>query len=578
MIDLGTLYAQFKVDTKDGIAALKGAANETSNVETKTSSLVSTVKKALAGLGIGIALKKIADGLKMIVSKYADFEQLIGGVETLFKDSADKVSQYADEAYKTAGLSANQYMETVTGFSASLLQSLDGDTNKAADAANQAIIDMSDNANKMGTSMESIQNAYQGFAKQNYTMLDNLKLGYGGTKEEMERLLKDAEKLTGVKYDISNLNDVYSAIHAVQTELGITGTTALEAETTISGSINSLKASWENLLIGFGRDDANISQLVANVVNNAVTVVKNIIPVLGQVFVGIKEAVSTVIETIVTNITENFPEFITKGGELLTNLASGFYENLPVFLEKLPEIITGVVNFITENLPLIVEQGINIVKALVKGLIDNMPEIISAIGKIMAALCNAIDALMGSIIESGIMIIKAIIEGILSMANDAKNNIKEFVQKNIIKPITDKVSDFKAAGKRIFTAVFDGIKDVWNSIKAWVDEKISWLTDKLAFWRNGKSEMDGSHRTGLSEVPFDGYRAVLHKGEMVLTQPEADRYRNGEDRAVQTQPTTVETNVTVEFTGNLSALGRILQPVIKKEEMRRGTALIGGAY
>ena len=363
MIDLGTLYAQFKVDTKDGIAALKGAANETSNVETKTSSLASTVKKALAGLGIGVALKKIADGLKMIVSKYADFEQLIGGVETLFKDSADKVSQYADEAYKTAGLSANQYMETVTGFSASLLQSLDGDTNKAADAANQAIIDMSDNANKMGTSMESIQNAYQGFAKQNYTMLDNLKLGYGGTKEEMERLLKDAEKLTGVKYDISNLNDVYSAIHAVQTELGITGTTALEAETTISGSINSLKASWENLLIGFGRDDANISQLVANVVNNAVTVVKNIVPVLGQVFIGIKEAVSTVIETIVTNITENFPELITKGGELLTNLASGFYENLPVFLEKLPEIITGVVNFITENLPLIVEQGINIVKA-----------------------------------------------------------------------------------------------------------------------------------------------------------------------------------------------------------------------
>ena len=199
-------------------------------------------EKALKGVAVAGAGAFVAVGTAAIKS-YADFEQLKGGVETLFKDSADVLMGYADRAYQTAGLSANDYMETVTSFSASLLQSLGGDTEKAANYADQAIIDMSDNANKMGTSMEMIQNAYQGFAKQNYTMLDNLKLGYGGTKEEMQRLLDDAEKISGIKYDISSFADVTQAIHVIQTELGITGTTALEASSTIQGSASAMKST-----------------------------------------------------------------------------------------------------------------------------------------------------------------------------------------------------------------------------------------------------------------------------------------------------------------------------------------------
>lgn len=212
--------------------------------------------------GLAVASAAVIKIGKDAISAYGDYEQLVGGVETLFKDSSDTVIQNAANAYKTAGMSANEYMETVTSFSASLLQSVGGDTVKAAEQADTAIRDMSDNANKMGTSMEAIQNAYQGFAKQNYTMLDNLKLGYGGTKEEMERLLEDASKLSGIEYDISSYSDIVDAIHIVQNEMGITGTTAKEASTTIQGSISSMKGAWQNLLTGLTDENQNINTLV----------------------------------------------------------------------------------------------------------------------------------------------------------------------------------------------------------------------------------------------------------------------------------------------------------------------------
>ena len=238
-------------------------------------SLVSVSKSAgkLAFKGTATAIAGTTAAITGLVTAstkaYASYEQLVGGVDTLFKDSSKKVQQYAADAYKTAGMSGNEYMETVTSFSASLLQSLGGDTEKAADVANQAMIDMSDNANKMGTDMQSIQNAYQGFAKQNYTMLDNLKLGYGGTKEEMQRLLADAEKLSGVHYDISNFSDVTQAIHEIQNSLDITGTTAKEASTTIEGSANSMKAAWSNLLVGISDDTQDFDTLVNNFVESA---------------------------------------------------------------------------------------------------------------------------------------------------------------------------------------------------------------------------------------------------------------------------------------------------------------------
>ena len=240
------------------------------------------LKANVLGDFITSGLKTVAGAVKQLGSvfltvgkealdSYADYEQLVGGVETLFKDSSGIVENYANNAYKTAGLSANDYMETVTSFSASLLQSLDGDTAKVAEVSNMAVTDMADNANKMGTDMSSIQNAYQGFAKQNYTMLDNLKLGYGGTKSEMERLLSDAQKISGVKYDISNLNDVYQAIHVVQGELGITGTTAKEASTTIQGSVSAMKSAWQNMLTGIADDNADFDGLINNLVDSIVT-------------------------------------------------------------------------------------------------------------------------------------------------------------------------------------------------------------------------------------------------------------------------------------------------------------------
>ena len=251
-------------------------------------------------VAVGAAAVKLG---KDAVSAFADYEQLVGGVETLFKTSSQKLQAYANDAYKTAGLSANAYMETVTSFSASLIQSLGGDTKKAVEYANKAVVDMSDNANKMGTDMTLIQNAYQGFAKQNYTMLDNLKLGYGGTKEEMERLLADAQKISGIKYDISSYADIVDAIHVIQTQIGITGTTAREAEATISGSINAMKSAWENWVTGLGNSKADMKKLTQNLVDGFQTVASNITPIIENITAALPTALVAIIPTVGTILT-----------------------------------------------------------------------------------------------------------------------------------------------------------------------------------------------------------------------------------------------------------------------------------
>ena len=281
------------VATENSLDDLKDAANESSvamekigAAASKVASGAQSVADATAGMSRAAAAGLAAAGgvAVKIVDSYADFEQLIGGVETLFKNDADALVARANNAYKTAGLSANAYMETATGFAASLVSSLGGDTKKAVDLADMAITDMADNANKMGSDIQSLQNAYQGFAKQNYTMLDNLKLGFGGTKEEMQRLLDEAEKLSGIHYDIGNYADIVSAIHVIQEEMDITGTTAKEAEGTISGSISAFKASISNLLAGMGDANADVGQLTDNVIEAFKTMAGNIIPVLQNIW------------------------------------------------------------------------------------------------------------------------------------------------------------------------------------------------------------------------------------------------------------------------------------------------------
>ncbi len=447
-----------------------------------TSSGFSKLKGIAAKLGIAAAAAKAAKAVvdlgKQSLQLYSQYEQLTGGIETLFGESQDKVMQYAENAYKTAGMSANQYMDTVTSFSASLLQSLGGDTDAAAEKADLAITDMSDNANKMGSSMESIQNAYQGFAKQNYTMLDNLKLGYGGTKEEMQRLLSDAEKITGKKFDISNYADVVDAIHAVQTEMGITGTTAEEASTTIEGSINSMKASWENLLTGMANGDADQGQLIDNFIDSVKTAASNIIPAIETIAPNLITGLLDLITQAANAIMDNAPQFLSAGLDLVIKLAEGLANGIPKLLEKVPMLIAKLVVTIIQALPKLVVAGVKLALALIKGML-------SYIGKM------------------------------------------------------------KDAGKALFNGVWDGLKGIWSSISSWVSEKVSWLVDKLAFWRKGKKETDGSKRTGLREVPFDGYVAELHKGEMVLTAAEANQY--------QKKATAASTrNYTINFNGNYS--------------------------
>lgn len=365
--------------TKAGIEAV--------NNEMKNTSIVSQFGGALKS-GLAVAAKAAAAATaaaagavialtKSAVENYGEYEQLVGGVETLFKDSAGTVQEYANNAYKTAGLSANEYMETVTSFSASLLQSMGNDTEAAAEKADQAITDMSDNANKMGTDMQSIQNAYQGFAKQNYTMLDNLKLGYGGTKEEMQRLIDDANALNAAQgnytnYTIESYADIVDAIHTVQTEMGITGTTALEASTTIEGSVSAMKAAWGNFVTGLGNDNANISELSAQLIESVGTVAENVLPVVETVLKNIAQAVQedgpAMIEKFVSYAIEKLPEVISLGLQMVVSLVKGIAQNIPQLVTSVLNMMATIVQTIWDSLPDIIEVGKNIVRGLWEGI------------------------------------------------------------------------------------------------------------------------------------------------------------------------------------------------------------------
>lgn len=345
------------------------AIDETTDKAEKSHGVISSAFQKVGGAavkvgkvvaaGLGVAATAIGVVAKQSLDSYAEYEQLVGGVDTLFKESSARVQEYAAMAYKTASMSANEYMATVTSFSASLLQGLGGDTAMAADIADMAIQDMSDNANKMGTDMTAIQNAYQGFAKQNYTMLDNLKLGYGGTKTEMERLLADAQELTGIKYDISNLADVYSAIHAIQVEMDIYGTTAREASTTIQGSVAATKAAWQNLLVGFADDSADINKLVTNLVTSGTTALNNILPRISKIFGGISTFIAQAMPVIAAELPAMLEELLPGLVEGAVGLVNGLLIALPdilaIILEQLPFIVTQLSQGLIQAFPALLE-------------------------------------------------------------------------------------------------------------------------------------------------------------------------------------------------------------------------------
>lgn len=374
----------------------------------------------VAGAAVTAAATAAGALVKQSTEAYANYEQLVGGVDTLFKKSSQKVQAYAANAYKTAGLSANQYMETVTSFSASLLQSVGGDTDKAAEKANMAITDMSDNANKMGSSMVDVENAYKGFAKQNYTMLDNLKLGYGGTKEEMARLLQDAEKISGVKYDLSSYADVVDAIHVIQTEMDITGTTQREAATTIEGSVNSAKAAWQNLLTGMADDNQDFQGLVNQFVDSVATAANNILPRVQQAL----EGVSSLIEKLAPVISEKLPELITAVlpslGEaalgIIQSLVDGINQSLPALLPAVVSVVTTLATGLIEMLPTILEMGLNIITQLALGIAQALPELMPTIVNVILQIVTTLTdpETLNNLLNAAVTLITALATGLIN--------------------------------------------------------------------------------------------------------------------------------------------------------------------
>ena len=546
--------------------------------------------------GIGTAMGTVAAAAgaaavklgKEVISAYADYEQLVGGVDTLFKDNSKELQSYAANAYKTAGLSANEYMETVTSFSASLIQSLGGDTEKAVKYADMAITDMSDNANKMGTDMASIQNAYQGFAKQNFTMLDNLKLGYGGTKEEMERLLADAEKLSGVKYDISSYADIVDAIHVVQTEMGITGTTAKEAATTIQGSVSAMKSAWANLVTGLGNDNADIDNLINNLVGSVETAAKNILPRVEKILVGIGsmveklspiiadklpamiqavlpsllsagaqlldglitgittslpqlvEAAVPIVMTLVQSLTEQLPALIEAGLQVIVTLANGIAESLPELIPTIVDVVIQIVETLIDNVDMLVDSAIAIMIALSNGIINALPTLIEKapviISKLVTALVNNAPKLLGAAWTAIQTLVIGIVENLPEIGNAALQMIDTLVH-----GLQDLFWKLWDVGVGVVQSIVDGISSVWNDIVSWFNG----LWDGLFGGRNvdvnvnanaTSSGVNGSHAGGLNYVPFDGYIAELHKGERVLTADEARGYNNRSNSGYDERP------------------------------------------
>lgn len=541
-MNLFELFVKIGADTTEANKGIDEVGQKTSGLGEKLKSGLATAGKvAVAGVAAG-ATAIGALGTKAVAA-YADYEQLVGGVETLFKDSQDQVMDYANNAYKTAGLSANEYMETVTSFSASLLQSLDGDTSAAADKANLAITDMADNANKMGTDMASIQNAYQGFAKSNYTMLDNLKLGYGGTQAEMERLLADAEKISGIKYDISSYADIVDAIHVVQTEMGITGTTAEEAASTIQGSFGMMKSAWQNLVTGMADPDQDLGVLVGNFTDSVVIAGNNLIPriqellpriveattsligtvseqlpaILGTVLPSLVEGATnlvtglmaalpsvlsvladvapTVINTLVPALIELLPQITQTGIDVIVSLAQGIADALPQLIPAATDAIIEIVEVLTspENLGNLIDAALAIILALVDGLVDATPKLIAAVPDVISNLVTAIIANMPKILEAGVEITMALADGLIKALPELIAAIPNLIL-GIVQGIIDNLPEIIMAGPKIIAALATGLIEAIPDIVMVIPQLIRSIVDTfLSFdWGSiGKNIVEG---------------------------------------------------------------------------------------
>lgn len=475
-MNLLDLFVKITVDNKDAEKGINDTSSKVESLASKFKGGLATAAKVGAA-AVGAASTAIVALTKSAIDNYGEYEQLVGGVETLFKTSADTVMQYAANAYQTAGMSANEYMTTVTAFSASLLQSMGNDTDAAAEKANLAITDMSDNANKMGSSMESIQNAYSGFAKQNYTMLDNLKLGYGGTKEEMQRLLDDANALNAAQgnytnYTIDSYADIVDAIHTVQTEMGITGTTALEASTTIQGSVSSMKAAYTNFITGLGDENADMAELTTELLGSAVTVAENILPVVERVL----ENIGTVVQ------------------------------------EKGPEMIEKFVSYAIEKLPQIIELGVKMIVAIASGLAQNLPQLVKSVLDMMATVVKTLLNSIPDIVDVGKQIVKGLWEGIKAMGSWIKEKVSGFfggIVDNVkgVLGIHSPSRVFAGIGENMALGLGEGWGNEYGDVKRGIVSGLSFGTSNVDF--------SASAIGGMSKA-ISGSNGYSGNGEIVI--------------------------------------------------------------
>lgn len=614
---------------KSVISSVKNM-NESMKDATNSASKMSSVMKGIGssaikvGKGLAVAGAAAATAVTALVSKsvgaFADYEQLTGGVETLFGVGGRSVEEYAqsvgksvsdiqgkydslmsaqnvvlenaNKAYMTAGMSANEYMDTVTGFSASLISSLGGDTNKAADYANSALVDMSDNANKMGTDMESIKNAYQGFAKQNYTMLDNLKLGYGGTQEEMKRLLSDAEKLTGQRYDISSFADITQAIHAIQTQMDITGTTAKEASTTISGSWGSLKAAFQNVLVGLTTGGDMFDQSLDALINTAVTFGQNIIPAIKGALSGIGyliEGLAPVIgETIPPLINDLAPTLANSAVSLISSLVNGLTQSatqfseclsnmiivavagissvVPQLLDAASKIVSNLMQGLTNSMPQIVNGAVTLIEGLVDGLVDNVPLLVMGAVQLVASLANGLIANLPRIIDAGVNLITGIVSASYSMMPQIIQNGMQLVV-NLAVGLVRAIPQLIAALPRITGAIVKGfksvnwfdlglqlIKSIWEGIKSIGSEMWNGVKEKTSeLWGGVKNVV--SEKLNNIKSAYDAHGGGLKGATFAAIEGVKEYYRTGYDAINQ-------------LTGG--KLGEVVNAVGEKMEVVKG--------
>lgn len=458
----------------NGLTGIGDAADKTD------SKLGGMIKGGLAGAGkalVGFSAAAVAAGSALavgVVGAYAAYEQNIGGIETLFGKSAGKMEQYANDAYKTAGLSANAYMEQVTSFSASLLQGLGGDTDKAADVANKAMVDMSDNANKFGSNIADVQNAYQGFAKQNFTMLDNLKLGYGGTREEMARLINDSGVMgdtftaTASNLDEVSFDKIIEGIHVVQEEMGVAGTTAKEASETISGSIGMLKGSFENLLVGLGSTDQDVAALAGNVIDSLETVITNIAPVienLGSNMATLGPKLGTMMESLVGAVSSAIPALLDAGVGLIGGLVSGITSALPSLITALVPGVIGLVQSLAELLPQLISAGAEAVAALAVGIAEAAPTLIPAIIEGILGMVQAIIDNLPLLLDAGLQLVTGLATGILEAIPVIVEMLPQLIE-GIVAFIATGVPMLIEAGVQLFTALVGALPDIITQIVA----------------------------------------------------------------------------------------------------------------